>query len=143
MNPKEGLGSAHLGADGQPRPPRLTPKEAVDEIASGCGYVLVAILAIPAAILTGLAVLFGIDFVAGTLARWGFNALEEPLVLVVVGISLIGLAAWGSYRVYQNRKSPGVTLLGVISWVVLDVVLISLGVIAIVSAINGTDVRSF
>ncbi|MFL5678026.1 MAG: hypothetical protein ACJ77X_10345 [Chloroflexota bacterium] len=142
MSPKKGLGSAHLGP-GKYRQPRLTPKEAVDEIASGCGYLLVVILAIPVAIFGGLAILFGIDYVAGTLARSMINALEEPVVLVAVGISLIGLAAWGSYRVFRNRRSPDVTVLAVVLWGVLDVVLISLGVIAIVSAVNATGVTGF
>jgi hypothetical protein len=139
MSRESGLGSPHLGGSGQPRPPRLTPKEVIDEIASGCGVLLLA----PVAIVGGLAALLSVLYLPGVLVGWGKDALEEPLVLGAVGVSLLGLAGLGSYRVVRNRRSPEVTLLGVMLWVLFDVVLISLGVFAIVQAINPTDTRSF
>ena len=119
MSLNKGLGSPHLGGSGQPRPPRLTPKEVVDEIASGCGVLLLA----PVAIVGGIAALLSVLYLPGVLIGWSKDALEEPLVLVAVGVSLIGLAVLGSYRVFRNRRSPEVTLLAVVSWVLLDVVL--------------------
>ena len=139
MSHQKGLGSPHLGGSGQPRPPRLTPKEVIEEIASGCGVLLLA----PMAIVGGIAVLLAVWYLPGVLTRSVNGALEEPFVRFLVGVALIGLAVWGSYRVIRNRAAPEVTLLAVVLWGVLDVVLILLAVIAFVSAIDRTDVRSF
>jgi hypothetical protein len=143
MSRQKGLGSPHVRGDGQPRPPPLTPKAVGSEIASGCGYLAVVILAIPVLIIVPILYFGGVDYIAGVLTGWAMGALEEPLILVLCGVAMIVLAAWGTYRVYRRRSLPEVTLLGVVLWGVVAVVLTSLGVLALVSAIMRTDTSGF
>jgi hypothetical protein len=88
--------------------------------------------------------LVGINKAGEVLTGWVIGALEEPIVLVAVGIALIALAALGSLRVYQRRRQPEVTPQAVVLWVVFDLILISLGVVALVAAFSsGAGTRGF
>ncbi len=138
MSRPKGLGSPHMPGDGKWRAPRapLTRRETANELANGCGYLLVVVLALPILVVGVVAFFVGINVVGGWMAVAAMRAVEAPIVRVAFGVTMIVLAAWGTVRVYRRRALPEVTALAVVLWVVTDFILVSLGVIALATAIN-------
>jgi hypothetical protein len=124
-----------MPGDGKWRAP-LTRRETANELATGCGYLVVVVLALPALVLGVLALFVGTNVVADWMIGAAMRAFEAPIVRVTFGVTMIVLAAWGTVRVYRRRALPEVTALAVVLWVVTDVILVSLGVIALAAAVN-------
>ncbi len=92
----------------------------------------------------GVVFVLAIDFLGDFVTKPTAKALGGPIGLIVFGVAMIGLAAWGTYRVYRRRSLPEVTRLGIVAWGVTALVLVLIGVIALVSAFGDrADPRAF
>jgi hypothetical protein len=137
MSRPEGLGSPHPRGSRQPRPTRLTWRERVNEITSGCGLIIVLVLFLPVVGIGVVAYYFGIHKVADVITEW---SMDQSIIRTLLGVTLIVLAALGWVQVYRHRSGPEFTARAVISWAVVSVFMILIGAgILMADFSDGTD----